>query len=73
MEEPFEMAYKGYLLKCRPQSTPAGEFMPFAIVTQAASAMCVTTISPDLAAFASRIEAASTALSLAMRWVDEFG
>lgn len=71
MEEPFEEAYKGYLLRCKPQATPQGEFMPFAIVTHAASAMYAATISPDVPAFAMQAEAASAALAAAMRWVDE--
>ena len=73
MDGPFEEAYKGYLLRCKPQSTPEGEYMPFAIVTHAASAMHITTISPDVPALERQVEAASAALSAAMHWVDEYG
>ncbi len=68
---PNEDPYRGYLVKYRPQPTPEGRYLAFAIISCGRETLqTVASVMPDLPSFAIEAEAANAGWVAGMGWVD---
>jgi hypothetical protein len=68
---PFEGGYGGYVIKYKPQPTPEGRFLAFAIVCFGLDTLhTLASISPDLPSFSTQAAAANAGWEAAARWAD---
>ncbi len=72
MKEPFVEAYKGHLLHCQPNQTPAGEFLAHVVISFAErGGHTDVAITPEHSPFERAREAADHALAVGKQWVDQ--
>ena len=73
-KDAYDVEYRGYVLKCRPQPTPHGRYLPYLIVWHGSLGIASSGFVPhELPAFERAGEAAERAAAAGMRWVDEYG
>ena len=71
--EIFEQMYREYKLKFKPQETPEGTYQAFVIVTADLGYIHTCgSVTPNLPAFASQVEAARAGWAAGVHWVDQF-
>jgi len=69
--EPFVGRYADYILKYKPQPTPDGRYLAYAIVScDLGVIQTIASVTPDLPSFATQDEAAGAGWAAGRKWVD---